>query len=668
MRSERGAFRHGTRRLTVLFALSCLTPLCALSATAVASTPDHSVSPGPAQAVTPPVLLNTAARSNAAENGLVHAAVELRNCRLAHPARCTRAWQAFRRAGNALAGAERALAQVVGATGQHASVANTALVGAPRLTVAGYKLHWTRLARVRAYILRRQVRAQKAQYSLVKGTSAEPAPVPGAGVSYSVKAATYQSAWSPVQVIPYRAPELANWRAAPVVTVTGQTLSWPAIARVTSYIVETKVGGISPQDVVLNANKLSPTGIAGTTVHYRVRTAVYGSTWSAEAAIAFPKEAPKVEEPKTEPPKTEPPKTEPPKTEPPKAEPPKTEPPKTEEPKTETPKTEAPAPELGLPFVKGIVEDPAGWGEGAAPKIGTEIHTLGAEWVRIDLPWKEVMPSPGVYNWSNFDNTVRVTEAMGLHILPILGYAPSWTTPTNAAGYAEFVAAAVARYGPGTTANLQWFELWNEPYFSYAWSNKMPEPEAYARDVVAASEAAKRISPTAKFLIAGEYADGEQTGGTSQWETAWNTDMFLAEPNLGKWVDGVAVHPYGDDPSMPVASPGAFRDASGGWSFQRIDSIHEQFTSHGVNVPFWITEVGWSTREMSEAQQAHDYEDLITQVKLRPWVRAMFPYCLREFQEHPESNESQTGLLLFGTEQPKLAFYTLEQWYHTSIT
>ncbi len=646
MRSERGAFRHGARRLTVLFAVSALTPLCALSATAVAGTPNHSSTAGFTQAATPRVLLKAAARSSAADNGLVYTAIGLRNCRLAHthhPALCTRARQAFKRAGRALTGAERVLAQVVSATGKRNALASSALVGAPRLTVSGYRLHWTRMARAHAYVLRRQVRAQKAQYSVVKGTSAEPPPVPGAGVSYSVRAATYRAVWSPVQVIPYRAPEWVNERAAPVVTVTGESLSWTDIAKVTSYIVETKASGISPQDAVVAATTLSPTGTAGTTVRYRVRTAIYGSAWSPEVAVFFPKEEPKAEEPKAEEPKAE-------------------------EPKAEEPKAQAPpAAEFGLPFVKGIVEDPAGWGEGAAPKIGTEIHTLGAEWVRIDLPWKEVMPSPGVYDWSNFDNTVRVTEAMGLHILPILGYAPSWTSPTNAAGYAEFVAAAVARYGPGTAANLQWFELWNEPYFSYAWSNKMPEPEAYARDVVAASEAARKIAPSAKFLVAGEYADGEQTGGTSQWETAWNTDMFIAEPDLGKWVDGVAVHPYGDDPSLPVTGPGAFRDATGGWSFQRIDSIHEQFTSHGVNVPFWITEVGWSTREMSEAQQAHDYEDLITQVKLRPWVRALFPYCLREFQEHPESNESQTGLLLFGTEQPKLAFYTLEQWYHTAI-
>jgi hypothetical protein len=310
-----------------------------------------------------------------------------------------------------------------------------------------------------------------------------------------------------------------------------------------------------------------------------------------------------------------------------------------------------------------VAIDPVGWGEGAAPEIAGEVHSLGAEWVRTDLPWKEVMPSPGVYDWSHFDSVMRNSEAQGMHVLPILGYAPSWTTPTNAAGYAEFVAAAVARYGPGTTANLHWFELWNEPYFSYAWSGKTPEPEAYARDVLAAAEAAKKVNPAVKLLVAGEDADGGQTGGSSPYETSWVNDMFTAVPDLGKWIDGVAVHPYGDDPALPLTERGGFRDATGKWSFQRIDTIHEQFLAHGVNVPFWITEVGWSTYNESEAEQAHDYADLIPQVVSRPWVRALFAYCLREVEEHPTTTESQTGLLKFDSWQPKQAFYTLQQGF-----
>jgi hypothetical protein len=293
------------------------------------------------------------------------------------------------------------------------------------------------------------------------------------------------------------------------------------------------------------------------------------------------------------------------------------------------------------------------------------MNTLGVNWEREDLAWSETETQPGVYNWSAFESVLATAKANGITILPIVGYAPSWTTPGNAAAYAEFVKAAVARFGPGTTANLQWWELWNEPYFSYAWSNKTPEPEAYARDVVAASQAARSVAPSVKLLISADYTDSPQTGGSSPWETTWIDDMFAAEPNLGQSINAVSTHPYGDDPSMALAEAGGWKDANGSWAFQRIDNIRAKFLAHGVNVPFWITEAGWSTSENSEATQAHNYADLITQVKARPWIRALFPYCLREFSAEANNKESEFGLLKYGSWQPKAAFTTLQEGFKT---
>jgi hypothetical protein len=301
-----------------------------------------------------------------------------------------------------------------------------------------------------------------------------------------------------------------------------------------------------------------------------------------------------------------------------------------------------------------------GWGTAAAPEIKSEMTSLGVNWAREDLSWSDVEPQPGVFDWSSFDRTVADARASGITILPIVGYAPAWTSPTDATAYAAFVKAAVERYGPSTKANLRWWELWNEPYFSYAWAQKTSEPEAYARDVVAGSEAARSVSPDVKILAAADYEDAPETGGSSAWQTAWIDDMFTAEPSLGRWIDGVSIHPYGDDPALPLAQPGGFRDASGVWAFQRIDTTRAKFLAHGVNVPFWITEVGWSTAEVSETAQARDYADLIPQIAARPWVRALFPYCLREF-EASGGKESQYGLLKYGSWAPKPAFFALQK-------
>lgn len=317
------------------------------------------------------------------------------------------------------------------------------------------------------------------------------------------------------------------------------------------------------------------------------------------------------------------------------------------------------------PFVKGVDTNLQGWGVEAMPQIASEMHELGVNWEREDLSWSTVEATKGVYNWSTFDKVVAAAKENGITILPLVGYAPSWAKPEDATDYAAFVKAAVERYGPGTSANLQWWELWNEPYAPYAWSNQTPDAEAYARDALAAAKAAKSVSPNVKLLVAAEYNDSPQTGGSSPWETTWVADMFTAAPELASYISGVSVHPYGGDPALPLEKPGSWYDIDGEWAFQRIDTIREQFLEHGVNVPFWVTEDGWSTATVSETEQAQDYSALMTEIAARPWIRAFFPYCLREFSPESSDVESSYGLLKFGTWQPKQAFDVVKAGFNT---
>jgi hypothetical protein len=173
------------------------------------------------------------------------------------------------------------------------------------------------------------------------------------------------------------------------------------------------------------------------------------------------------------------------------------------------------------------------------------------------------------------------------------------------------------------------------------------------------------VAPSVKLLIAADYQESAQTGGTSPEEKTWISDMFTAVPTLGKWIDGVSVHPYGGDPSLPLKQAGGYLDTSGQWGFARINTIREKFLAHGVNVPFWITEEGWSTWEVSEATQAHNYADLITQVKARPWVRALFPFGFREDDAHPTNNQPGFALLKYGTLEPKSAWSVLKEGFTT---
>jgi hypothetical protein len=95
-------------------------------------------------------------------------------------------------------------AVAVPAAGAHTAVA--AARRAPVLAVAGDRLTWTRNPRVDAYVLLRAVAGRAPQYSVIHGTAATPAPIPGATVDYRIRTSAGWSAWSDMQQITYLAP------------------------------------------------------------------------------------------------------------------------------------------------------------------------------------------------------------------------------------------------------------------------------------------------------------------------------------------------------------------------------------------------------------------------------------------------------------------------------
>jgi hypothetical protein len=103
------------------------------------------------------------------------------------------------------------------------------------------------------------------------------------------------SRWSQQVTISYPAPPPApepikspDLRAAPALSVAGQELSWNAIGGLNTDILVTKVPGQADRYTAVAGTSLKPTPVPGKTVRYAVRTAVEGSAWSTEVAIAFP--------------------------------------------------------------------------------------------------------------------------------------------------------------------------------------------------------------------------------------------------------------------------------------------------------------------------------------------------------------------------------------------
>jgi hypothetical protein len=278
----------------------------------------------------------------------------------------------------------------------------------------------------------------------------------------------------------------------------------------------------------------------------------------------------------------------------------------------------------------------------------------GVTMERLEMSWDSVEPRPGQWRFGEFDKEFAAAAQHGITMLPLLMNVPGWagpawnSFPSNQKAYDDYVARIVGRYGKHGSfwrghrdipaRPVTWFEIWNEPYLSQFSAGGI-NPGAYARLFKGAVQAGRRANSSARFLIQADLFSSDSDGRSGD----WIAPMFGAVPDLARYVDGVAVHPYTTTDSPDSYDP---KDPRG--EFRRIQNIRAQFAQHGAgSKPFWITEVGWSTCPanpewcVSEAKQAAYLQRVFQIVKTdySSWVKAVFPYNYRNSDEDNVSDE-----------------------------
>ncbi|MCW3063424.1 MAG: beta-xylosidase [Solirubrobacterales bacterium] len=331
--------------------------------------------------------------------------------------------------------------------------------------------------------------------------------------------------------------------------------------------------------------------------------------------------------------------------------------------------TPPPPPAPGLHV--GVTVDSQGWGGGTGERQDQAL-AAGAKWSREHFAWDVVEPQRGVWDWSRYDRLMGEAAKRGLSILANPMSTPSWAgaawnqIPADPTAYADFIAHIVARYGPGGTfwqtnpglppRPLLYVEFWNEPYctcFSYGGVN----PARYAALVKASTLAGRAANPGVQYLIEADTSAGEWPGG-------FLAGMYNAMPDLNRYFDAVAIHPYSDD-----RSPALTTDSYG---FQHLTSTRDLLVAHGAgDKPLWITELGWPTCPtgaanecVTEAQQASYLRTAFDLVKTTysSFIRAIFIYHYNDFAPaNPSSREQWFGLTrVDGSHKPAYDVFSAE--------
>ena len=224
-------------------------------------------------------------------------------------------------------------------------------------------------------------------------------------------------------------------------------------------------------------------------------------------------------------------------------------------------------------------------------------------WVRIDFSWSQSEPAKGVFDWSVSDAVVAGAVSRGLRVFATVVGTPAWATagdpergvPRSAADWADFCARAAARYRD----TIPVWGIWNE-------ANR---PEAFAGTrqeyidvlLIPGADAIHAANPGA--LVAGPET-AHTVSSNSNWYR-WLQDTIV---QAGDRLDVVTHHVYDSGSDAGVTKKLNASTAFGGnpnlWDVVN-PSVREVLQQTGwYGRAFWLTETGWASDQVGEANQA----------------------------------------------------------------
>ena len=222
------------------------------------------------------------------------------------------------------------------------------------------------------------------------------------------------------------------------------------------------------------------------------------------------------------------------------------------------------------------------------------LEQAGIRWVRFVLPWDQMEPARGEYDWSWSDTVFQdLARHPGLQPLVVLDGSPSWARRPEDAGnpmappqersdFGAFASAVATRYG----SLIGYYQIWIEPNIAPHWGARGPDPADYLGLLREGAIQVRAADPGALIVLAG-LAPTTESGAANLSDIAY-LDALYAQGARG-WFDVAASEPYGfSDP--PQAAPDPAR-----LSFGRVSLLHDVMLRHGDGAsPLWAVAYGWN--------------------------------------------------------------------------
>jgi len=305
-----------------------------------------------------------------------------------------------------------------------------------------------------------------------------------------------------------------------------------------------------------------------------------------------------------------------------------------------------------LPFGYGIQADPRG---NRAANIG-HMQALGFNWVKFQMPWKDVEPSPGNYQWGMWDELIGAYNGAGINVLLSIPKAPDWARPpgddksvegppADYATFASFLGQVSARY----QGRVQAIEVWNEQNLWYEGGGSPMPPEQYVAMLSAAYQSIKAADPN-MIVVSGAMTPAGSVGGAAIDDIDYLNAMYAA--GVKNVSDAIGSHPSGyncpatgdwqtvTDPTA-TSFRGPFDNRHHSWCFRgTMEGYRNVMVAYGDTAKtIWPTEFGWAVspnpqagyeyaRDNTHQEQAQWIVEAYQQAKQWGWVGTMFLWNL----------------------------------------
>ncbi|HRV96745.1 MAG TPA: cellulase family glycosylhydrolase, partial [Anaerolineae bacterium] len=316
-------------------------------------------------------------------------------------------------------------------------------------------------------------------------------------------------------------------------------------------------------------------------------------------------------------------------------------------------------------FGYGIQVDP----QGNTTANIKHLKTLRMNWVKFQMPWREVEPDSGRYQWTDWDTLIEAYAAAGLNILLTIADAPHWSRPPedsidvdgfpqDAADYAQFVAQVADRY----QGRVQAIEVWEEQniYYSVGGQGRV-DPAAYTDLLKQAYTAIKAVNPD-MIVVSGGLAPTSAPPPMALDDVAYLRQLYAngAQPYL----DAVGAHPLSFANPPDAFYQGGDFDPTRGYDDHRsfffrntMEAYRQVMVENGDEAKaIWPTDFGWAVRrtedprfefaqENTPAEQAEYTLNAFEMGQTWGWVGPMFLGNLDYNLTAPDTGRANFGIL-----------------------